>query len=532
MAPETIVEVGATAIVSLFLASGVWWLRERRTSRLRRIVAEINGLSEQILSARSPSEMLRKLEAELGATLGVTGSRILAYSRESGALESLGRPSPALPIGEGGGEKPAAVRCYESGDPVTINDATQTPRGLLCVPMFAQTELHGVLQLEFDKSVQSLDQDERAALQHLANQVATALKLLDQQFLREQILRGEKLGAAGQLISGVAQELRAPLELIAERAQRLLGRGIEPALERELRAIAGETAKASDTLARLVSFSRGEQTRARPLPLNQLLRNLLEFRAQQWRMKGISGSPAFSLDDPVILGAQGQLEQALLSLLLHAEQSVEPAREKRIEVATRTRNNRAVVEIDFSAESLPDMDADSGAWGLAVCRGIFENHGGSFHKQSAAGRSRIEVEMPLAQAGALASPNLRAPAVATRQLTLLLAEPDVSGQRYLLNLLSSRNHRVVPTMSGSETLDLAQRLRFDAVIFSTRLPDIAWVELCERVRRHTGGLVLLVEDSSVTASSLSVPDVQVLLKPVEDEALDHVLAGVASPQPG
>jgi signal transduction histidine kinase/CheY-like chemotaxis protein len=528
MVTESLAQVVITAVVSLLLASGVWWLRERRLVRLRRILAQINALSELILSSRAPAEMVRRLEAELESTLGVSAVRIFAYSRDSGALEPVGHSAASLPIGTEGKDKAPAVRCYESGDPIAVNDAAASPRGVLCLPMFAQTELDGVLQLEFEKGMQSLDQDERAALQHLANQAAIALKLLDQQFLREQILRGEKLGAAGQLISGVAQELRSPLELIAERAQRLLARGLEPALDRELRAISADTAKASDTLARLVSFTRGEQSRARPLALNPLLRNLVEFRAQPWRMKGISGVPSYSPEEPVVLGSQGQVEQALLSLLLHAEQSVERAPERRIEVATRVRANSALVEIDYSAAALPDTDAGSGAWGLDVCRGIFENHGGSFQNRSAAGRSRVEVELPLAQAGALTTAPVRSASAPTRALTLMLVEPDISGQRYLVNLLGARNHRVVTALSGSDALDLSQRLRFDAVICSTRLPDIAWVELCERVRRHTGSLVVLVEDIGFNSASLSVPDIHLLQKPVEDEALDRVLVLLAA----
>ena len=50
----------------------------------------------------------------------------------------------------------------------------------------------------------------------VANQVASAIKLQEQQSLREQLFRGEKLAATGTMISGIAGELRSPVETISK----------------------------------------------------------------------------------------------------------------------------------------------------------------------------------------------------------------------------------------------------------------------------------------------------------------------------
>src|SRR5260370_33794590 len=118
--------------------------------------------------------------------------------------------------------------------------------------MFAQGDLLGVVELHHNASFHYFSQAEQASIQHLANQVATALKLQEQQSIREQLFRSEKLAAAGQLISDVANELRSPLESIAALASALRSRQDKDS-HLELQSIADEASRDSETVARVVS---------------------------------------------------------------------------------------------------------------------------------------------------------------------------------------------------------------------------------------------------------------------------------------
>jgi signal transduction histidine kinase len=521
-----------TAAVSIAAASAVWWLRVRRLTRLRSVIQNIHTISEQILGAGSSAEIQHRLEAGLGPTLKVTSVGLYRYDREGRRLEHVGAnsvPGEGLPVLTGTTtDRVPVVRAFEELL-VVVNDVRP---GSICVPMVVQDSVEGVMELGYAGAPRTLDQGEQAALQHLANQAAIALKLLEQRLLREQILRSEKLGAAGQLISGVAQELRTPLEFIMELSAKLLERPHDPATRTELESLAAQSARASEVLARLVSFGRGEQTRARPLPVNALLRNLMEFREQTWHILGITATAGYAPEEPMIVGAQGQLEQALLSLLLHAEESLAGAEEKRIELHARQRGNWALIEIDYTAQARTDSISEmmshekdeKEGWGLAVCRGIVEGHGGEIRHRSTASGSRFEVELPLAQAAAEKSGGAASKGPG-RPLSFLLAEPEMAQQRQLLTMLSARGHRVVPSSGGTEALDLIQRLKTDVLIASSRLPDMAWVELMERSRRSVGAFVRLADgyEPGVEAP-FGAGEGYVLRKPVDDEALDTVLA--------
>src|SRR6185369_10979630 len=98
--------------------------------------------------------------------------------------------------------------------------------------------------------------EEQAAVQHLANQVAASLKLQEQQKMREQLFHSEKLAATGQLISGVANELSAPLDSIMKLAASLADYEGRAVPEGDLHQLASEARRASEIVERLVSFAR------------------------------------------------------------------------------------------------------------------------------------------------------------------------------------------------------------------------------------------------------------------------------------
>jgi signal transduction histidine kinase len=443
-------------------------------------------------------------------------------------------------------ETPAAglssgiVACFRNRTLVAIPDTrrspffdkqnpSSTPRSLLFVPMFAQSELLGVLMLYHSGSFHYFSQDEQAAMQHLANQVATALKLQEQQSIREQLFRSEKLAAAGQLISDVANELRAPLGSIVTRASALRSRQAEAPLE-ELQAIADEARHASEVVARLVSFAKVEQSEVQPVDLNAILSGLLKFRAPECKAKGVEIQLQIPPKRATVMGSPGQLEQVLLNLLVDAEKSATGAREKTIVVSSSLLAKRVLVEIAYPTRSTEFQRSDgvesdhagSEALGLGVCRGIIQSYGGEFRVVRASlTQARYDVELPVVEtrpSNAGASNGFQG---VNRQLTVLIVEPDTSVQRQLVQLLGNRGDRVVPVSSAEEGADLAQRVRFDMAICAIRLPGLNWVEFFERVRYQVGGFVLLTDGfDNDLARAFQGGEGYVLSKPL-DEAEVH-----------
>jgi signal transduction histidine kinase/CheY-like chemotaxis protein len=538
----------ASLIVAGALAV-IWWFREQRMAALRKQMRMLHSLGEQVIGATSATEILRRLMLNLPALSSATGVALYIHNRATKMLEGVHSGASTIesidPEAPSGSLASGVAACFRGHSLIAIPDVRRSPhfrkeetvlapRSVLLVPMFAQSELMGVLEIHHSRRFHYFSQGEQAAMQHLANQIATALKLQEQHSMREQLFRSEKLAAAGQLISDVANELRSPLQSISALAKTVLARNGD-ANHAELESITTEANRAAEIVARLVSFANVEQAQAEPLDLNAILDGLLKFRAPEWKAKGVEIKSQLAVKRAIVLGSPGQLEQVLLNLLVDAEKSAAEARDKVITVSTSLLAKRVLVEISYPLRS-PDTRGDStdggdhtgsGGLGLGVCRGIIESHGGEFRVvRTSPAQARFDIELPVIEARQTGS----GPAEfseAIRQLTVLVVEPDARVQRQLVQMLGNRGDRVVPVSSAEEGLDIVDRLRFDMVICAVRLPGLNWVAFCERVRLRVGGFVLLTDAyNSDVGRAFRNSEGFVLTKPVDETDLLRICRAV------
>jgi len=529
------------AIILAAALAAIWWFRENRMAALRKQIRLLNTLGEEVISSSSPSEVLRKLTSALPALSHAASVGLYILNRGTKMLESVHSAAAAEiidPEAPNGAIASTVAACFRKRNLVTVADTRRNPafrsdgpvaapRSLLFVPMLAQNEVVGVLALHHSERVHYFSDTEQAAMQHLANQVAAALKLQEQQAIREQLFRSEKLAAAGQLISDVANELRSPLESIAMLASSMEAH--QGGQASELESITNEAQRASEIVARLVSFAQVEQSNVEPVDLNALLSSVLRFRAPEWKARDIEIKAQLSGKAATVLASPGQLEQVLLNLLVEAEKSAAEAPEKTITVSSSLLARQVLVEISYLTR-LPELsksdstDGDhsgSEALGLGVSRGIIKSYGGEFREvRLSPFQVRFEIELPIMETASAGFAASGESLEGGRQLTTLVVEPDTKLQRQLVQFLGARGDRVVPVSSAEEAADIAERLRFDLVICAVRLPGLNWVEFFERVRYRVGSFVLLTDGfDPALAMAFKNGEGFVLTKPIDEKEL-------------
>jgi signal transduction histidine kinase len=535
-------------IVGLGLIGLLWWLRERRLKAQRESWRAFYGLSEDLIAAPTPAEMAEKLATVLPLVINATSASLYIFDRRTQLLNRVPtsvEPEPMVvslddpPEGMGG----AAVACFRSHTLLSVPDVRRNPlvkigakihlpRSAMFVPLLSENEILGVLEAGNARSLGFFTPDEQASTQHLANQAAASLKLQEQHAMREQIFRSEKLAATGQLISGVAAELRAPIESIAKLADSLTGLEDRPLSNADLNGLYAESHRAAEIVSRLVSFATPGSDQTVNVDLNTVLSGLIRFREPEWRVQGIRVQSRLAQTPAIVTGSRGQLEQLFLNLLIHAEQRAATTATKTLSVQSSLMGGQAHVEVGYSLDlgSLggesnpldPGPTVDGEALGLGVCLGIAKTHGGDIRFHSRGATALFDVNLPLIDGSGSVSPEFEQ-LKPLRTLTLMIVDTDPVSQRQLVRSLGAKGHRAVP-VNPQESVELMDRLHFDAVFWAIRTGGSSWSESHDRIRTKISAFVLLGDGyDPELARSLESSGGFLVPRPVQNVELDRVL---------
>jgi len=128
-------------------------------------------------------------------------------------------------------------------------------------------ELAGVAS-EFNRMAESLEQARRALVQGAEERLALA----------RHVRHSEKMAAIGQLATGLAHEIGAPLHVIRGRTDLLARRGSRPETEaRDLRIIIEQIDRITGIVRSLLDFARHREPQMAPVLLDDILDSVLEL---------------------------------------------------------------------------------------------------------------------------------------------------------------------------------------------------------------------------------------------------------------
>ena len=551
----------------VLLAAAAWILR-RKSEAQQRLLRNLYAVAENMISAGDPQAIYRRIVDTLPPMLRATHCYLMLHNRITRQLDVLAGtdkfPTAALGMDVVSGP----VTCFNNRAILEVPDAENCPfvdksivhrlnqKSLLFVPMISDGEIFGVLEIDDRRRRRSFREEHKACAQHVANLGALAMKLCEQRSMREQLYRTEKMAAVGELISGVAHELKSPLASLTGLSELALARYGTGPLAQDLKALNSEAQQANTILQRLISFARPQKTGAKLVDVNAVLRQVVSMREPKLESRGIRVHLQLSATPPVVPNDPAHMEQVFLNLIINAERSLEESREKLISLRTTIVAKRVLITISDTGSGRgqdlqkrffnPFYDRksanDTAGLGLAVCQSLIEGHGGTVRVSGAPGQSTtFEIEYPLAEASPRTTTPVPEVPVARRpgtNLTALVIDEDRKVQDSLLSLLSDRSYRVITVASAEEALDLAARARFDLVLCDVRMRGMNGLELYRRVQARIQSFVFLTGDSfgadmrelftepnqAVLAKPFTAADVERLLDDIEPRLL-HKEAG-------
>jgi two-component system NtrC family sensor kinase len=218
------------------------------------------------------------------------------------------------------------------------------------------------------------------------------------QKMQEALLQSEKLAAMGRLTSQIAHELNNPIYGIMNTLE-LLKTEIPPESKRRriLELSLSETQRLAEMLRNMLSFSKPEEEKRRPVKINELVEGILLMMEKQMKEANIKMETHFDDGIPEVMASTNQMRQVLLNMFKNAKEAMPKG--GTLIIRTSRENNKVLIHIQDTGVGIPEeirnrifeaffttkQKVKGVGLGLSVCYGIIKDHGGEIKVESEEG---------------------------------------------------------------------------------------------------------------------------------------------------
>jgi signal transduction histidine kinase len=400
----------------------------------------LSEVLEQVLDG-----VMRITKAERGfLLLADSGGEASSYPSIAGLHLRVGRRRGGGEITEVQGLSSSVIRkAIESGETVATGNAVADPslgtapsvilmdlRTIVCIPLRSpRTELAasgrpralGALYVDNPETSAPFPPDSLRAAEALARHAALAIENAqlferEQQTIEElrraqqQLLQSEKLATIGKMAAGIAHELNTPLTYIMGNLEMLRLQQLADS-QREMLASVDKGVDRIKSLARsLLAFSRPAEEEPQLLDVNEVIERALEFCHYQILKAGLRVEKELGGELPRVRGVGGQLEMALINLIVNAAHAMSTRETRTLGLGTAAAQDKVEIRIADTGCGIPESihatlfepfvttkpEGQGTGLGLSTVLMIVEQHQGAISFTTGGAGTTFRITLPAA----------------------------------------------------------------------------------------------------------------------------------------
>ncbi|MCB0732466.1 MAG: hypothetical protein KDC88_15695 [Ignavibacteriae bacterium] len=227
------------------------------------------------------------------------------------------------------------------------------------------------------------------------NTVLVIRDLTEQKLLENQIQRKERMVAMGELASGVAHEIRNPLNTISTITQQL-NKDFEPIENKEefktlSNLVANEVKRINQTVQSFLRFTKPEKISPSEFLLSELITQIENQYKLMLKEKSITFSHKLNWDG-IVKWDRNQIQQVIMNLVQNSFDSIENKGE--ISIESFKQNEDIIIKIKDNGPGIPShilnkifnlyftTKAKGTGIGLSIVQKIIMEHGGIINVES------------------------------------------------------------------------------------------------------------------------------------------------------
>ncbi|MBW2610094.1 MAG: GAF domain-containing protein [Deltaproteobacteria bacterium] len=287
-----------------------------------------------------------------------------------------------LKMGEG-----IAGRVVQTGQPMVVQDVLQEKRfsdrfdkiigfktrSMICVPLILRGNPIGAIQILNKKNQEPFNQTDLELLTGMAQQIAVAMEnaklynRLEKQFelttqelkiAQEKLIRSERLAAIGNLVQGIAHEIRNPVMTIGGFAQRIKeSLNEDKGLHEYIDIIMGEAARLERLVKQVREFAGIQSAYLSPDKIEPVIDRVLNRFEPMSERQDVKITTHIEQELPFIIMDSSQIEIALANIVENALESMHDG--GKLDLKARRDNDSILIEVCDTGSGIAQEKLDS-----------------------------------------------------------------------------------------------------------------------------------------------------------------------------